>query len=227
MNLYAHYVKRIQDFLIALVVSIVLSPVLFTVSVLVKIKLGSPVIFKQKRPGLNNKVFTLYKFRTMTNKKDKNGVLLPDEDRMTSFGEWLRSTSLDELPELFNILNGSLSIVGPRPQLVKDIVFMSKEQRRRHIVRPGLTGLAQVNGRNNINWDEKFEYDLEYIGNITFINDWKIMLKTVLKVFCKEGINTEGLATSEDLGDYLLRLGRITEEEYTAGLEKSKVLINR
>ncbi|BDF34545.1 UDP-galactose phosphate transferase [Lachnospiraceae bacterium] len=226
MNLYAHFIKRVQDFAIALAVSIILSPVLIIVSLLVKIKLGSPVIFKQKRPGLNNKIFTLYKFRTMTDKKDKHGELLPDKDRMTSFGEWLRGTSLDELPELFNILNGSLAIVGPRPQLVKDLVFMDKEQRKRHRVRPGLTGLAQVNGRNNINWDEKFKFDLKYIRNITFYNDWKIMFQTVQKVFCKEGINTEGLATSEDLGDYLLRLGRITEEEYRAGLEKSKLLIN-
>lgn len=226
MNLYANFIKRVQDFAIALAVSIILSPVLLIVSLLIKIKLGSPVIFKQKRPGLNNKIFTLYKFRTMTDKKDKNGELLPDKDRMTSFGEWLRGTSLDELPELFNILNGSLAIVGPRPQLVKDLVFMDKEQRKRHRVRPGLTGLAQVNGRNNINWDEKFKFDLKYIRNISFYNDWKIMFQTVQKVFYKEGINTEGLATSEDLGDYLLRLGRITEEEYRAGLEKSKLLIN-
>nr|WP_305145949.1 sugar transferase [Extibacter muris] len=204
---------------------IVLSPILLIITILVKVKLGTPVIFKQNRPGLNNRIFTLYKFRTMTNMKDKNGNLLPDEQRMTKFGEWLRSTSLDELPEIFNILNGDLSWVGPRPQLVKDLVFMNKKERQRHKVRPGLTGLAQVSGRNNIDWDEKFRYDLEYINNITFFNDWKIMFQTVHKVFCKEGINTEGLVTSEDLGDYLLRIGRIAKKEYLAGLEKSEQLI--
>lgn len=227
MNFYACSIKRILDFITAFILIIVLSPILFFVAVLVRLKLGSPIIFKQQRPGLHNRIFTLYKFRTMTDKKNKSGELLPDKERMTQFGEWLRSTSLDELPELFNILNGSLSFVGPRPQLVRDLVFMSKEQKSRHIVRPGLTGLAQVNGRNNINWDEKFEFDLMYIQDITFFNDLKIILQTVLKVFCKEGINTEGMATSEDLGDYLLRTGRITKEEYEIGQVKSKKILER
>lgn len=227
MNLYARFIKRIQDVIIACVLCIVLSPILFIVAILVKIKLGSPVIFKQKRPGLNNEIFTLYKFRTMTDKKDKSGELLPDIERMTDFGKWLRSTSLDELPEIINIIRGSLSIVGPRPQLVRDLVFMNDQQKMRHSVRPGLTGLAQVNGRNNINWDEKFDYDLKYISNITFLNDWKIIFQTVRKVFFKEGITQEGLATSEDLGDYLLRLGRITGEVYMSKQAESNKIVNR
>lgn len=150
--MYRKYFKRPLDFIMALVGLVVLSPVLLIIAVLVRIKLGSPVIFKQPRPGLNEKIFTLYKFRTMTDERDENGEPLPDEVRLTPFGKWLRSTSLDELPELWNILRGDMSFVGPRPQLVRDMVFMTPEQRRRHVVRPGLTGWAQVNGRNNISW---------------------------------------------------------------------------
>lgn len=212
--MYRKYIKRILDFTLSLIALIVLSPILLITAILVKIKLGSPIIFKQQRPGKNEKIFTLYKFRTMTDKKDEEGNLLPDEQRLTKFGKILRSTSIDELPELINILKGDMAIVGPRPQLIKDMLFMTDEQRKRHDVRQGLTGLAQINGRNNLTWEEKIEYDLEYIKNITFINDVKIIFKTIGKVFKREDIETEGMETAEDLCDYLLRTGKITETEY-------------
>lgn len=217
--MYRKYIKRMLDFILSLSAIIILSPVLLITAILVKIKLGSPVIFKQQRPGKNEKIFTLYKFRTMTDKKDEEGNLLPDEQRLTKFGKILRSTSIDELPELINILKGDMAIVGPRPQLIKDMIFMTKEQRKRHTVRQGLTGLAQVNGRNNLKWEEKIEYDLEYIKNITFINDVKIILKTIGKVFKREDIETEGMETAEDLCDYLLRTNKISKEEYNKRLE--------
>lgn len=217
--MYAKYIKRILDFILSLIALIVLSPVLLVVAILVRIKLGSPIIFKQQRPGKDEKIFTLYKFRTMTDKKDENGNLLPDSERLTKFGKVLRSTSLDELPELVNILKGDMSIVGPRPLLIRDMLFMTDEQRKRHTVRQGLTGLAQINGRNNINWEEKLEYDLQYIKNITFVGDVKIIFKTVLKVLKKEDINTDGMGTSEDLCDYLLRTNKITEKEYKEKLK--------
>lgn len=221
--MYAKYIKRILDFVLSLVALIVLSPVLLIVAILVRVKLGSPVIFKQQRPGKNEKIFTLYKFRTMTDKKDENGNLLPDSERLTKFGKLLRSTSLDELPELINILKGDMAIVGPRPQLIKDMLFMTIEQRKRHMVRQGLTGLAQINGRNNITWEEKLNYDLKYIDNITFIGDIKIILKTVIKVFNKDGITTDGMDTAEDLGEYLLRINKITEEEYKERVKDGKL----
>ena len=202
--MYAKYIKRILDFILSLIALIVLSPVLLVVAILVRIKLGSPIIFKQQRPGKDEKIFTLYKFRTMTDKKDENGNLLPDSERLTKFGKVLRSTSLDELPELVNILKGDMSIVGPRPLLIRDMLFMTDEQRKRHTVRQGLTGLAQINGRNNINWEEKLEYDLQYIKNITFVGDVKIIFKTVLKVLKKDYINRDCMDTSEVLFDYLL-----------------------
>ncbi len=223
--MYQKYIKRILDFILVLCGGIILSPVLIIVAILVRTKLGTPVIFKQKRPGLGEKVFTLYKFRTMTDKRDENGELLPDEERMTKFGEILRSTSLDELPELFNILQGTLAIVGPRPQLVKDMVFMSEDERKRHTVRPGLTGLAQVSGRNAIGWKERLQYDQQYIQKISFLNDCKIIFKTVVQVVKRDGINTEGLATSEDFGDYLLRIGEITKKEYDSKIEEYKAII--
>lgn len=212
--MYRKYIKRLLDFILSLFAIIILSPVLLIVALLVRIKLGAPVIFKQKRPGLNEKIFTLYKFRTMTDAKDEQGNLLPDEIRLTKFGKLLRSTSLDELPELFNILKGDMSIVGPRPQLVRDMVFMTDIQRKRHSVRQGLTGLAQVNGRNNITWEEKINYDLQYIDRITFINDCKILLNTILKVFKREDISTNGMETAEDLGDYLLKNQNINLIDY-------------
>ncbi|ABO51549.1 sugar transferase [Desulforamulus reducens MI-1] len=224
-GVYRRYIKRPMDFILCLCAIIVLAPVLLVTAVLVRVKLGSPVIFKQKRPGLNEKIFTLYKFRTMTDETDENGELLPDSVRLNKFGRLLRSTSLDELPELFNILKGDMSIVGPRPLLVRDMVFMTPEQRQRHSLLPGLTGWAQVNGRNNVAWEEKLSLDLEYINDISFVRDWKIIFQTVAKVFKKEDISTEGMDTAEDFGDYLLRTGKIPRNEYKRLIEKSKLLL--
>lgn len=194
---YSRYIKRILDFSVALIALIVLSPILLITAVLVRVKLGSPVIFKQKRPGLNEKIFTLYKFRSMTDEKDKNGKLLSDEIRLNSFGKKLRATSLDELPELWNIIKGDMSIVGPRPLLVEYLSLYDENQKRRHSVRPGLTGLAQVNGRNGISWSDKFEWDLQYIKDIKFHKDCIIILKTIKNVFKQEGIQQVGEATME------------------------------
>lgn len=224
--MYKKYFKRILDIVCALAAIIVFSWLYIIVAVLVRIKLGSPVIFKQKRPGLNNKIFTLYKFRTMTDKKDENGELLPDNLRLTKFGKALRNTSLDELPEAFNILKGDMSVIGPRPQLVRDMVFFSERQMIRQSVRPGLSGLAQVNGRNGITWEEKIDYDLEYIENISFLNDVKIILKTVKTAFVnQEGISQEGMDTAEDFGDWLLKEGKVTKEEYIEKQKLSKELL--
>jgi len=186
--MYAKYIKRILDFMLSLIALIVLSPVLLVVAVLVKVKLGSPVIFKQERPGKNEKIFTLYKFRTMTDEKDENGNLLPDEIRLTKFGKFLRSTSLDELPELVNILRGDMAIVGPRPLLVKYLRFYNDDEKHRHDVRPGLTGLAQVNGRNNLDWDNRLKLDVIYANKITFFMDIKIFFKTIKKVLFHDDI---------------------------------------
>jgi len=196
-GIYQRYFKRPMDFILSLIVLIILSPVFLVVALLVRINLGSPVIFKQQRPGLNEKIFTMYKFRTMTDERDENGELLPDGVRLTKFGKFLRSTSLDELPELFNILKGDMSIVGPRPLLVQYLPLYNEHQKRRHEVRPGLTGLAQVNGRNAISWEEKFDLDVQYVDNVTFINDWKIIFTTLKKVTLREGINSETAATME------------------------------
>lgn len=196
-GIYKRFIKRPMDFILSLIAIIVLSPIFLIVALLVKIKLGSPVIFKQQRPGLNEKIFTMYKFRTMTDERDENGELLPDSVRLTKFGRFLRSTSLDELPELFNILKGDMSIVGPRPLLVQYLPLYNDHQKRRHEVRPGLTGLAQVNGRNAISWEEKFDLDVRYVDHVSFIGDWKIILLTVKKVFVREGINSETAATME------------------------------
>jgi undecaprenyl phosphate N,N'-diacetylbacillosamine 1-phosphate transferase len=224
-NLYRKFFKRPMDFILSLLALIIASPILLIIAILIRIKLGSPVIFKQKRPGLNEEIFVLYKFRTMTNEKDGNGNLLPDEARLTRFGKLLRSTSMDELPELWNILKGDMSFVGPRPQLIKDLVFMSPEQRRRHEVKPGLTGWAQINGRNRITWEERLKLDLEYIGNVTFLGDWKIIFRTIVKVFKREGISSDGMDTTEDYGDYLLRVQKISETEYYSSLKENKELM--
>lgn len=213
--MYEKYFKRLFDIICALAAIIVFSWLYIIVTVLVRIKLGSPVLFKQARPGLDGKIFYLYKFRTMTNECDENGNLLPDEIRLTKFGKLLRATSLDELPEAFNILKGDMSVVGPRPQLVRDMVFFTDEQMRRQSVKPGLSGLAQINGRNGITWEEKIDYDLEYIKKITFVGDIKIILLTVWRAFVKQdGISQEGMDTAEDLGDYLLRTGKVSQAEY-------------
>lgn len=223
--MYRLFIKRLLDFLLSFVAIIILSPILLIVGILVRVKLGSPVIFKQKRPGKDEKIFTMYKFRTMTDEKDENGKLLPDDIRLTRFGKMLRATSLDELPELFNILKGDMAIVGPRPQLVRDMVFMTEEQRKRHSVRQGLTGLAQVSGRNNITWEDKINYDLKYINHITFLNDVKIIIKTVEKVFKKEDISAEGMDTAEDFGDYLLKRESISLEDYEKKQTEAKNIL--
>ena len=196
-GIYRRFFKRPMDFILSLMAIIVLSPVLITICILVRVKLGSPVLFKQNRPGLNEKTFTMYKFRTMTDERDENGELLPDSVRLTKFGRMLRSTSLDELPELFNILKGDMSIVGPRPLLIQYLELYNEHQKRRHEVKPGLSGYAQVNGRNAINWEDKFNLDVEYVDNVSFIGDWKIIVLTIKKVFVKEGISSDTSVTME------------------------------
>lgn len=197
------YIKRALDFTAALMALIVLSPVLLIVCILVKTKLGSPVLFKQERPGKidpetgEEKIFTLCKFRTMTDERDENGELLPDEVRLTKFGQFLRSTSIDELPELINILKGDMSFIGPRPLLVQYIPLYSEEQRKRHLVRPGLSGWAQVNGRNTVSWQEKFTLDVEYVEKMSFALDTKIFFMTIMSVLKREGISSESSATME------------------------------
>ena len=196
--MYQKYIKRGLDFILSLVASIILSPVMLIVAVLVRIKLGSPVLFKQPRPGKNEKIFNMYKFRTMTDARDENGELLPDEVRLTKFGKTLRSTSLDELPELFNILKGDMSIVGPRPLLVRYLPLYNERQKHRHDVRPGFTGLAQVNGRNSISWEEKFEWDVKYVEHVTFLQDCRSILKTIGVVLKRDGISSTTSATMEE-----------------------------
>lgn len=196
-GIYEKCGKRLLDVVLSAAAIIILSPVILVTALLVRKKLGSPVIFKQMRPGKGEKIFAMYKFRSMTDERDENGILLPDEVRLTSFGKKLRSTSLDELPELFNILKGDMSIVGPRPLLVEYLPLYSEKQRHRHDVRPGLTGLAQVNGRNAISWEEKFEWDVRYVNNVTFLKDMRIILGTVKVVFKRGGINSETSATME------------------------------
>lgn len=196
-GVYRNYLKRPIDFLLSLLAIIVLSPLLLLLVILVRINLGSPILFKQERPGLNEKIFVMYKFRTMTDARDENGNFLPDNVRLTKFGKFLRSTSMDELPELFNILKGDMSIIGPRPLLVNYLPLYNDHQKRRHEVRPGLTGLAQVNGRNAISWEEKFNYDVKYVDTISFLEDLKILLLTIKKVFVREGINSETSDTME------------------------------
>jgi lipopolysaccharide/colanic/teichoic acid biosynthesis glycosyltransferase len=196
--MYRKYFKRLFDIICSFLALIVLFPVLLVTAILVRIKLGSPVIFRQRRPGLHEKIFTLYKFRTMTDQKDEQGNLLPDEIRLTKFGKMLRSTSLDELPELWNILKGDMSIVGPRPLLEKYIPLYTSEQRKRHQVRPGLTGLAQVNGRNELDWEQKFQLDTEYAMHIAFLSDILIILQTVGHVFTGNGISSTTSATMEE-----------------------------
>ncbi len=196
-RIYGRFIKRPMDFALSLLSIIVLSPLLIVTAILVRVNLGSPILFKQDRPGLNEKIFIMYKFRTMIEEIDESGELLPDEKRLTRFGKFLRSTSLDELPELLNILKGDMSFVGPRPLLISYLSLYDDYQKRRHAVRPGLSGLAQVNGRNAISWVDKFNLDIEYVDNISFIGDWKIIFQTIRKVFVREGINSETTATME------------------------------
>lgn len=228
IGFYERYLKRFLDILCALAALVVFSWLYLIVAVLVRVKLGSPVIFKQPRPGKDEKIFNLYKFRSMTDERDENGNLLPDEVRLTKFGKALRATSLDELPEAINILKGDMSVVGPRPQLVRDMVFMTPEQRMRHTAKPGLTGLAQVNGRNAIDWEEKLSWDLVYLQDVSLGSDLKIILKTVEKAFVRqEGITQEGEATAQDYGDWLLSNGRISKEEYHQKQLEAKALLSK
>lgn len=203
--MYKKFLKRLVDFTLSLLAIIVLSPVLIIVGILVRVKLGSPVVFKQKRPGLNEEIFIMYKFRTMTDEKDENGELFPDSVRLTRFGRLLRSTSLDELPELFNILKGDMSIVGPRPLAVQYLPYYSERERKRHSARPGLSGLAQVNGRNTATWEERFDFDIKYVNEITFFGDVKIIFQTVLKTIQRSDIGERGVDAPVDFDKYRMR----------------------
>lgn len=230
--MYQKCFKRIIDFFLSLIALIVLSPLLLILVILGAVKLGGNPFFTQLRPGLvgpdgQERIFRLIKLRTMTNEKDKDGNLLPDDVRLVPYGKWLRSTSLDELFELVNILKGDMAIIGPRPQLVRDMVFMSPEQRRRHTVRPGLSGLAQVRGRNAISWEGKLSTDLEYIQKITFLGDLKIILATVKSVLKREGVTMEGMETAMDYGDVLLAEGKVTKEEYDRKQAEAKELLRK
>lgn len=196
--MYSNYLKRVLDFFLSLLALFVLLPLLIVICGLIRLKLGSPIFFKQQRPGKHEVIFEIFKFRTMTNFKDRNGNLLSDELRLTKFGKFLRSTSIDELPELINILKGDMSIVGPRPLLVKYLPLYNELQHHRHDVRPGLTGLAQVNGRNAITWEKKFEYDIEYANHVTLMGDLKIILLTAGKVFQRKGISSSTSVTMEE-----------------------------
>ena len=213
-GIYAKYIKRVMDFFLSFCAIVMLSPIMIFLTVVGAIAMKGNPFFTQLRPGKNEKIFRLIKFRTMSCQTDKDGNLLPDEKRLTKYGKFLRSTSLDELPELINILNGNMAVIGPRPQLVRDMVFMTERQRMRHKVRPGLSGLAQISGRNAINWENKLEYDTEYIQNITFLGDWKIIFFTIKKVFERADISADGMETAEDLGDYLLEKGIVDKEIY-------------
>lgn len=232
MGFYEKYIKRGVDIACAAGAIAVFSPLYLGIAALVKLKLGSPVLFTQDRPGLvgpdgKETVFKMYKFRTMTDERDENGELMPDDVRLTKFGAWLRNTSLDELPEAFNILNGTMSVIGPRPQLVRDMTFMSDEQRKRHTAKPGLSGLAQVNGRNAISWEEKINWDLKYIEKISLFGDIKIVLDTVKKAFIKqEDITQEDMATAEDYGDYLLRTEKVDQQLYDKKQAEAKMILN-
>ncbi len=224
--MYKKFFKRLFDILISLIAIIVLSPIYIIISILVLIFMGWPILFKQPRPGYKNKIFNMYKFRTMTNKKDKDGNLLPDDQRLPKFGRFLRSTSLDELPELFCILFGKMSFIGPRPMLVRDMVFFDKETLKRQSVMPGLTGWAQANGRNSINWDDRFKHDLYYVKNMSFKMDIKVIFLTIKTVLKREGIGEEGGDLSIDYGDYLLKHKRVTKKEYDKKQQEAKDLLN-
>lgn len=229
---YELYIKRLMDIVCSVAAIVVFSWLYIIVAVLVRVKLGSPVLFKQPRPGKidprigQEKIFYMYKFRSMSDERDENGNLLSDEIRLGKFGKALRATSLDELPEVFNILRGEMTLVGPRPQLVRDMVFMTDEQRMRHTAKPGLSGLAQVNGRNDITWEEKLNLDLKYIKKVSFLGDVKIIFQTVMKAFVKqEGITDGDMATAYDYGDWLLKKGKVTKEEYEKKQEEAKSLL--
>ena len=233
IGFYEKYTKRLLDIFCAGATIIAFCWLYAIIAVMVRVKLGKPIFFKQPRPGLiepktgKECIFNMYKFRTMTNERDENGKLLPDEVRLTKFGRMLRATSLDELPEAFNILKGDMSVVGPRPQLVRDMVFMSAEQRLRHTAKPGLSGLAQVNGRNAVSWEDKIKWDLKYIEKISFIGDVRIVWQTFKKVFVRRNIteSNEEIDVTLDYGDALLKEGKVTKEEYEAKQAEAKQLL--
>jgi len=225
--MYRRFLKRIFDFLLALLIIVIGWPVFALIALLIRVKIGKRVIFAQLRPGRDEKLFTIYKFRTMTDAKDASGQLLPDEQRLTKFGSRLRALSFDELPEIFNILKGDMSFIGPRPLLVKDYIFFDDAIRARQKIRPGLSGWAQVCGRNNASWEQKFIRDAEYLAKYSFAMDAKIFFMTFFKSFVTmENINTDGMATAENYGDYLLRIGAITKERYDERIAKSEELIS-
>lgn len=229
--MYAKFFKRAFDFCAALLAVIVFSPLYLILIIIGSVAMHGNPFFVQPRPGKKDKngkekIFNLIKFRTMSNKCDSNGNLLPDDERLNSYGKFIRSTSLDELPEAFNILKGDMSVVGPRPQLVRDMVFMTKDQRRRHDVRPGLSGLAQINGRNNITWEQKFKYDLQYIDqSITFIGDLKIIIQTVYNVLKRKDTVREGTVSDMDYGDWLMMEGKVDQATYDEKKEEVRELL--
>ena len=222
--MYAKYIKRMLDFFLSLCATIVLFPLLLVLSIIGAIAMKGNPFFTQLRPGKDEKIFKMIKFRTMTQETDQDGNFLPDDERLTKYGRFLRATSLDELPELLNILKGDMAVIGPRPQLVRDMVFMSDKQRLRHTVRPGLSGLAQVSGRNALLWENKLSIDLEYIQNITFWGDIKIILTTFVKVFQCADVSADDMETAEDYGDYLLRIGKVDKEDYDSKQQKALAL---
>lgn len=222
--MYAKLWKRVLDILLSVMGLLILSPILLVLAIVGAISMKGNPFFTQVRPGKNEKLFKMLKFRSMTSERDAKGNLLPDEQRLTRYGRFLRSSSLDELPELWNILKGDMSLVGPRPQLVRDMVFMTDRQRKRHSVAQGLTGLAQVNGRNDMTWEMKLEFDLQYIQKVTFMGDLKICLKTLKKVVAREGIAAEGMDTAQDLGDYLLSAGKVSQKEYDHKQKQAKAM---
>lgn len=224
---YRQFFKRFYDILLSGIAILLLSPVFLVLIVLGAVKMKGNPFFTQPRPGKGERIFRLVKLRSMTNERDESGNLLPDEQRLTRYGKLLRSTSLDELPELFNIFVGQMSIVGPRPQLVRDMVFMTEAQRERHRVRPGLTGLAQVSGRNSISWEDKLAYDLKYIEKITLFGDIAILVRTVFKVLGREDTVREGTVSDMDFGDWLLERGEVTEEEYAEKQAEARALLGR
>ena len=234
LGFYEKYIKRVLDVICSLLAIVCFSWLYLIIAVIVRVKMGSPVLFKQPRPGLidpkigRERIFDMYKFRTMTDERGSDGELLPDEKRLPPFGAWLRKTSLDELPEVFCILRGTMSVIGPRPQLVRDMVFMTDQQRMRHTAKPGLSGLAQTKGRNAISWEEKLNWDLKYIEKITFWGDLKLVLATVKTAFIKaEGITDGENATALDYGDALLKTGQVTQEEYNQKQAEAKKILER
>lgn len=231
---YEKYIKRLLDIICSLLAIIVFCWLYAIIAIVVRVKMGSPVLFKQPRPGLIDKrtgrerIFNMYKFRSMTDERGPDGELLPDEKRLPRFGKMLRATSLDELPEAFNILKGDMSIIGPRPQLVRDMVFMDERQRMRHTAKPGMSGLAQVNGRNAVTWEEKINWDLKYIERVTFLGDVKIVLKTVKQVFIRKNIteSSDEIDLTLDYGDALLKSGKVSKEEYNKKQMEAKAILN-